>query len=227
MSALLENLLVRAGVPAVSPEQVAQRSADWHALRAGRFTGSKFADLMARSKKDGKPLKARENLIWRVVVERMTGRAADSIDGYALAWGRECEDYGLAAVEIETGETIERAGFLIHPKLTYAGISPDGLIGTDGGLELKCPKDSEVHLIRFLDGMPEEYYAQVQGAMWVTGRKWWLFASYDPRMCESHRLYLQKVERDDAFIARLEADVIAAEAEVVAKLAALRAGVAS
>lgn len=212
-------------VPPTDSASVEQRSDDWYALRAGRFTGSKFNALMQKNKTTGKPLKARADLIWQLAVERMTGRPCEGPDGVALAWGRECEPYACAAVEIETGENVEHAGFLIHPQHTFVGVSPDGLIGEDGGLELKCPRDSAVHLERFLAGMPEEYVAQVQGAMYVTGRQWWLFASFDPRMKESHRLFMHKVERDEAYIAQLEAALIAAEAEVVARIAQLDAAV--
>lgn len=200
-----------------------QRSAAWHAERAGKWTGSRFVDVLARNKKTGEPLKCYWDLIWQVACERLTGQPIEGPNGFALQWGSEVEGYAKEALEIETGLAIEDAPFIAHPDHSFVGASPDGLIGGDGGCEIKCPRSSIVHLERFLSGTPEEYVPQVQGCMWVTGRKWWIFASYDPRMPESHRLLTIKIQRDDAYIAKLEAAVLAAEEEVHKLLEKLRA----
>lgn len=198
-----------------------QRTDDWFKERAGKFTGSKFVDVMARGKKDGKPLKAYHDLVWQIVVERMTGLPVEGPVGQALKWGTEVEPYAREAYELETGNIVRESAFITHPEHVFVGCSPDGLIGNDGGLEMKCPKDSTVHLARFADGIPEEYVPQVQGSLWVTGRKWWDFVSYDPRMPESHRIFIQRIDRDDKYIAELEQAVIAAEAQVQQKLESL------
>jgi putative phage-type endonuclease len=192
-----------------------QRTEDWHAQRAGKWTGSKFVDVLARNKRTGEPLKAYTDLIWRVVVERMTGQAVEGPTGQALAWGTEVEPFAREAYEMETGNVVTEAGFIQHPEFAFVGASPDGLIGIDGGLEMKCPKSSAVHLERFIQGVPDEYRPQIQGCMWVTGRAWWDFVSYDPRMPETHRLLKIRVNRDDAFISQLQAAVL--EAEVAAQ----------
>ena len=188
-----------------------QRTETWHQERAGKWTGSKFVDVLARNKKTGEPLKAYHDLIWQVVVERMTGQPVEGPTGQAIAWGTEVEPFALEAFELETGDVVTPAGFIVHPVYSFVGASPDGLIGEDGGLEIKSPKSSTVHLERFIKGVPDEYRAQIQGCMWVTGRKWWSFVSYDPRMPVSHRLLHVKVPRDDAFIAQLESAVLGAE----------------
>ena len=192
-----------------------QRTADWHADRAGKWTGSKFVDVLARNKKTGEPIKAYHDLIWQVVVERMTGQAIEGPTGQALAWGTEVEPYAAEAYEMNTGNVITKAAFIKHPEFPFVGCSPDGLIGSEGGIEMKCPKDSRIHLERFITGMPDEIRPQVQGCMWVTGRKWWDFVSYDPRMQERHRFLKIRVNRDDTFIAQLQAAVL--EAEVAAQ----------
>lgn len=199
-----------------------QRTAEWHAERAGKFTGSRFVDVLARNKKTGAKLKAWDDLIWQVVVERMTGQAVEGPTGYALQWGTDVEPFAREAYELQTGNVVVESGFIQHPKYPFAGCSPDGLIGDDGGLEMKCPKNSAIHLARFIDGVPEEYIPQIQGCMWVTGRKWWSFVSYDPRMPESHQLLIINVQRDDDFIARLEEAVLEAEAASVALLAKIK-----
>lgn len=192
-------------------ELIEQRSDAWHMERAGLFTGSKFVDVMARNKRTGEPLKAYHDLIWQVVVERMTGKPMEGPVGFALQWGTEVEPFALEAYQLATGNFVAESGFIVHPDYAFAGASPDGLIDEDGGIELKCPKSSIVHLERFVNGMPEEYRPQVQGCMWVTGRKWWQFASYDPRMPESHRLFMVKIDRDEEYIKALEAAVKEAE----------------
>lgn len=188
-----------------------QGSQEWLEERAGKWTGSKFADLFAFSKKDGKPLKAYEDLVWRVVVERMTGMSTASVNAPALQWGRDVEPFAREAYELETGNLVIESGFLTHPQYPFVGASPDGLIGMNKGLEMKCPKDPAIHLGRFLTGLPQEYVPQIQGCMWVTGRSTWDFVSYDPRMPESHRLLLITVERDDGYIQKLEEAVLEAE----------------
>ena len=190
-----------------------QGSQEWLAERAGKWTGSKFVDVMAISERTGKPLKARSDAVWQVVVERMTGQAIEGPGGFALAWGHEVEQFARDAYELETGNVVQQVGFIEHQEFPFAGASPDGLIDDDGGLELKCPRDSRIHLDRFLSGVPAEYIPQIQGCMWVTGRQWWHFASYDPRMPESHRLLIIKVPRDEAVIANIQEAVLAAETE--------------
>lgn len=198
-----------------------QRSTEWFKERCGKFTGSKFASVMARNKKTGLPLKEYFDLIADIVVERFTGEPVEGPKGFALAWGVDVEPAALEAYELETGYSTEQVGFIPHPKYEFVGCSPDSLVGEDGGLEMKCPKSSRVHLERFTDGLPEEYKAQVQGCMWVTGRQWWDFVSFDPRMPDSHQLLIIRIERDDAYIKDLEREVIQAEAIVQARLDAL------
>ena len=190
-----------------------QRTAEWHQERAGKFTGSRFADVMARNKKTGEPLKAHHDLIFQIVAERMTGRAEESPTGFALQWGVDVEPYAREAYELETGAIVQQTGFLTHPQYDFAGCSPDGLIGSDGGLEMKCPKSSIIHLERFESGVPDEYMPQVQGCLWVTGRQWWDFVSYDPRMPESHRILIIRIERDEDYIKKLADAVIEAESK--------------
>lgn len=115
----------------------------------------------------------------------------------------------------ETGNAVIESEFIHHPKYDFIGCSPDGLIDENGGLEIKSPKSPRVHIERFLDKLiPDEYIPQVQGCMWVTGREWWDFASFDPRMPPSHQILIIRAHRDEKFIANLEKEVLAAEIKV-------------
>jgi predicted phage-related endonuclease len=196
-----------------------QRTDKWKLDRAGKFTGSRFADLLARSKPDKegktKPLKAHHDLMLDLATERFTGSPIEGPTGLALAWGTDVEPFALEAYELETGNVVNESGFIVHPEFDFVGCSPDGLIGDKGGLEIKSPKSPRVHLERLLDQkVPEEYVPQVQGCMWVTGREWWDFVSFDPRMPESHQILIIRVERDEKFIEHLKAEVLAAEVKV-------------
>lgn len=195
------------------PEPSVQGTDQWLLDRAGKFTGSEFGKLLGR-KKDGTPLKARSDLIWQVVVERHTGLPELGPDSYSMRWGKDVEPYAREAYEIDTGLVVAQSPFIKHPRFPFAGCSPDGLVGADGGIESKCPKSSAIHLARFIDGMEDEHLPQVQGAMWVTGRPWWDFVSYDPRCKEERRFFRVRVKRDDVYIKKLEEEVIKAEAEV-------------
>lgn len=202
-----------------------QRSTEWFEARLGMFTGSVFADVLAVSKRDKKPLKERENLIWRLATERINGCQARRVEGQALRWGTEAEQGARETYELETGLVIEDAGFIRHPLHYFVGCSPDGLVEADGGVEIKSPFNSDIHMRRFLDGMPEEFKPQVQGCMWVTGRKWWDFVSFDPNAAPSFQLLVIRQHREDEYIAELERQVIDAEREVSALVDQLMATV--
>jgi hypothetical protein len=204
-----------------------QRTASWYADRAGKFTGSRFVDVLSRNKKTGEKTEAYHRLINQIVVERITGTYLDSgMDSYALKWGRDVEPYARSAYQFEYGEKVETIGFVNHPTISFAGVSPDGLVNrrhahssyavlSSGGTEFKCPKDPLIHLERFRSGMEEdEYMPQVQGCIWVLQADWWDWVSYDPRMPPHLRLYRQRVYRDDAYIKTLEEAILRAEADV-------------
>lgn len=173
-----------------------QRSPEWVAARAGKLTASRFVDVLGTKA-------ARAKYMREVVFERAAKIAKHEINSRSLAWGSDVEGFGVQAYELRTGNIVERVGLIVHPAYPFIAGSPDGLIGTDGGIEAKCPHDEAVHIATWLDGMPDEHIAQVQGNMACTGRAWWDFISYDPRQAENLRLYVQRVTRDERYIACL------------------------
>ena len=212
MDAILEGIR-RDAQPFVPSAAAEQGSAAWLYERVGFCTASRFKDVMAKLK-NGKPSEKRQTYLMELVVERLTGQPNDHFHTSAMQWGEEQQKPSLMDYEAATGVMVEEVGFIKHPTLPYVGCSPDGLIGDDGGWESKSPFNSANHLYTILDGMPEEHIAQVQGCMLVTGRKWWDFQSYDPRLPAPLRRYTKRIERDDAYITALEAEVIAFNAEV-------------
>lgn len=217
--ALLESVR-RDNEPFVSSSD--QGSAQWLFERCGYITASRFDDVI-RKLKSGKYSADRETYMWELVVERITGVPSDHWTSAAMEWGTENEQRSGMAYEAATGALLERVGFVKHPTIKWVGASPDALIGDDGGFESKSPFNSRYHLQTMIAGkIPDEHVAQVQGGMWVTGRKWWDFQSFDPRLPPPLNRFCQRVERDDKYIAVLEAEVTAFAEEVAAMVLRLQ-----
>ena len=201
-------------------EPAAQGSGAWFYERCGFVTASRFKDVLDFTKA-GKPGAKRTAYLWEVVIERLTGQPADHYSNAAMEWGTEQEQHSRMAYEAATGRMVEETGFIKHPTLPMVGGSPDGLIADNGGWESKSPFNSAVHLATVLDGMPADHMPQVQGLMWITGRAWWDFTSYDPRLPAALQMYVQRIERDDEYIVNMEGEIIKFQAEVAALLAKL------
>lgn len=197
-----------------------QRSEEWFAARIGRATASRAADILAAIK-SGEAASRRQYRA-ELVSERLCGVPYPG--GYmnaAMMHGVEQEPFSRIAYEAKTGNAVREVGFVQHASL-MAGASPDGEIGADGLLEAKCPSTGE-HIETLLNGMPAKHVPQVQFQLWITGRQYVDFISYDPRMPERMQLYVQRVKRDDAYIEKLEKEVrkfLAEVDEVIAKLEA-------
>jgi len=186
----------------------AQGSGQWHRDRAGYATASRFGDIIGKGR-NGQYLKAREDYLIEIVTERLTGEPIMKSHGSIGEHGKSLETYARYAFEAQTGIMVREVEFIEHPDIKLVGASPDGLINGDSGCEIKCPASSVVHLKTILaNQMPDEHMPQVQGGMWVTGRKSWWFVSYDARMPEHLRLFYQEIKRDDAYISAMEAEIV-------------------
>lgn len=170
-----------------------QRSDAWRQLRAGKLTGSAAKDMLAKIKTG--EAAARRDLRYRLVAERLTGQPQESAFVNAeMQWGIDQEPAAIAAYETATGRMVQAIGFCEHDSL-LAGTSPDGFVEGDGILSVKCPKTA-TH-IRYLrdGGEPSEHRAQNTHELWLTGRAWIDFVSYDPRLPEALRLFIVRVTR--------------------------------
>lgn len=202
---------------------VKQKSADWLQARCGLVTGSHCADVLWFLK-NGKESAARYNYRAKLIAEILT-HMVDS-EGYVskeMEWGIFNEPFARAAYEVRMGPEyeVDIVGFVLHDTIARMGGSPDGLIGTDGGLEIKCPNTS-THIKWMFDGVvPEEHEPQMMFYMALTGRKWMDFVSFDPRLPKRHRLFIRRLERDEKRIAEIEAAVIKFLEEVDAAIAKL------
>jgi hypothetical protein len=183
----------------------AQGSVEWLAERAGCATASRFKDVLAKIK-TGEAADRRKYRV-QIVTERLTGAPVETYTNTAMQHGTDTEPFARMAYEGRTGAFVDEVGFLKHPELVWCGGSPDGLIGDDGIIEIKCPYTSTVHVDTLQSGMPSEHKAQCQGLLWITGRQWVDFVSFDPRMPEHLRVYVQRIARDEKYIETLAAEV--------------------
>ena len=150
----------------------------------------------------------------QLVVERMTNQVAESYSNAAMEWGTENEPFARAAYEVKTGNTVDQVSAIDHPRIAMSAASPDGLIGDDGCLEIKCP-NTATHIDTILGDEPtKKYYDQMQWQMACTDRKWCDFVSFDPRMPSHLQLFVKRIERNDSYIAELESEVVQFLSEV-------------
>lgn len=199
--------------------EIIQGSPEWFAIRLGKVTASRVADVVAKTKTGWGA--SRANYMADLIAERLTGETMPAFANAAMQWGTEQEPNARAAYEFRTDTEILPVGFVIHPAIHDSGASPDGLIGTDGMAEFKCPNTS-THIETLLTkSIPGKYITQMQWQMACAGRQWCDFVSYDPRMPEAMRMFIQRTERDDKMIATLEADVWAFLDEMAEKIAQL------
>jgi len=197
-----------------------QRSPEWYAARLGHVTASRVADIVAKTKTGYST--SRANYMAELICERLTGMQGASYASAAMQWGTETEPMARAAYEAKVGSLVIETGFVPHGSIPMAGASPDGLIGDDGLVEVKCPITA-THIDTLLgQSVPGRYITQMQWQMACTGRKWCDFVSYDPRMPEKMQLFIKRIDRDTAAIAELEGEVVNFINELDRKIAQLK-----
>ncbi len=186
-------------------DQMDQGSEAWIAIRLGKVTASRVADVIARPKTG--PSASRANYLAELVADRLTGARGETFTSAAMEWGTDNEAEARLAYEFRTDATVDQVGFIPHPSIEMSGASPDGLVGADGLVEIKCP-NTATHIETLLTGaIPGKYETQMLWQMACTGRAWCDFASFDPRLPEEMRLYVKRFDRDDKRIAEMEEQV--------------------
>ena len=197
-----------------------QRSAEWFAARVGKATASKIGDIVAKTKSGYST--SRANYAAQLVRERLLGMPEETFSNAAMMWGTEKEPEAREAYQRHALCSVVEVGFVDHPTIEMSGASPDGLVGHDGLVEIKCPTPA-THQETLLGGsVPKKYLTQIHWQMACTGRAWCDFVSYDPRWPDEMQLFVQRVERDEELIAELEREVAAFLKEVDETVAALR-----
>lgn len=175
-----------------------QRTSEWFENRLGKATASRFKDALMDPKYAGY-----RNYRAQIVAERLTGVRQETYESAEMRWGTETEPLAIKYYEKITGNKVNEVGFVPIEGIA-AGASPDGLIDEDGGLEVKCP-NTATHIDTLLTKeVPNQYKWQIHGGMLATGRKWWDFVSFDPRLPLKQRTVIIRVHRDEQLIQKLQ-----------------------
>ena len=197
-----------------------QGSQEWLAARAGSLGASQVADAIARTKSGWGA--SRASVMASLITERLTGKPAETYTNAAMAWGTQTEPDARAAYEFMRDVDVELVGIVKHPRIIGSHASPDGLVGDNGLIEIKCPSSS-THIETLLTGaIPGKYMTQMMWQMACTGREFCDHVSFDPRLPTSMQLWIKRVERDPRAISELEEQVQEFLAELDAKVKALR-----
>ena len=184
---------------------IEQGTPEWHMQRLGKVTASRITDVLAKVK-TGEAV-TREDYRTELVVQRLTNQPSEPFTNAAMEWGTEQEPMARITYEAHASVFVEQVSFVEHPTIEWFGCSPDGLVGKDGLLEIKCPS-SKNHIKYLLGGKPPaKYVPQMQCQMAVTGRKWCDFVSYDPRLPEDLQLFVVRLEQDEEYIKSMEGEV--------------------
>jgi len=184
---------------------IEQGSPEWFALRAGKVTASRVADILAKTKTG--PSASRQNYLIELALQRTTGIIQESYTNAAMEWGTQTEPQARVAYEVNTNNFVDQVAFIDHPNIAWFGCSPDGLVSDRGLVEIKCP-NSATHWEYFkYKEPPKKYFIQMQAQMAVSGRDWCDFISFDPRMPDRSQLLIVNVPRDPEFIFFMETEI--------------------
>ena len=184
---------------------IEQGSPEWFALRSGKVTASRVADILAKTKTG--PSASRQNYLIELALQRTTGIIQESYTNAAMEWGTQTEPQARVAYEVNTNNFVDQVAFIDHPNIAWFGCSPDGLVSDRGLVEIMCP-NSATHWEYFKSKEPpKKYFIQMQAQMAVSGRDWCDFISFDPRMPDRSQLLIAQVPRDSEFILFMEAEI--------------------
>lgn len=198
-----------------------QRSPEWFQARLGKVTASKIADVCAKTKTGWGA--SRGNYAAQLICERLAGEPTEGFTNAAMQWGTDTEPQARAAYEFLTDNTVTEVALVEHPTIPMSSASPDGIVGDDGMVEIKCP-NSATHINTLLkEKIERKYLLQMQWQLACADRQWCDFVSFDPRLPTELQMWVKRVQRDDDMIRETEDIVREFLAEVDATVAELRA----
>ena len=183
-----------------------QRTDDWFTARLGKVTASRVADVIAKTKTGYSA--SRENYMAQLVCERLTNTPTESYSNTAMQWGTDQEPFARAAYETAKGVMVEEVGFIVHPEIDMSGASPDGFVGVNGLVEIKCPNTATMIETWLTQKVPQKYFTQIQFQLACTDRVFCDYVVFDPRMPKHLQLYVTRVERDEDFITHIEDEIV-------------------
>lgn len=170
---------------------IVQGTDEWFAARLGKVTASRIADVMMKPTTAGY-----QNYRSQLICERLTGRPTETFQSAAMQHGTDTEPQARAVYTMATGNMVQQVGFIDHPTIPMCGASPDGLIGEDGLVEIKCPQPTE-HIRMLTGGEPKRNYVlQMQWQMACTGRLWCDFENFNPDFPDEMQTHILRIEAD-------------------------------
>jgi putative phage-type endonuclease len=181
-------------------KDVEQGSLEWLNMRLGKVTASKVKDVLTNGK-GGAISKTAETYMMDLLSELLTGQSKPFFENDAMRWGTETEPQARAMYELMNDCEVEQVAFVKHSE--FVGVSPDGMVGDDGLIEIKCPTTTTQLKRALSDSYSSDYKAQIQMQLWVTGRKWCDFVSFDPRLTCSASYLVERVYVDQEFTANM------------------------
>jgi putative phage-type endonuclease len=193
---------------------IEQRTEEWFQQRLGKVTASRISDVIAKTKTGVST--SRQNYLVQLVSERLTGKKGDSFVNQAMLDGIERESAARELYMQTRGVSVTEVGFFDHPTIVMSGASPDGAVNAEedgkyaGLIEIKCPIETTHTNTLMSKSVPSKYMPQIQWQMASVSPnvKWVDFISFNPNFPDTMQLFVARVERDNAYIAELEAEVI-------------------
>jgi putative phage-type endonuclease len=183
-----------------------QGSDDWFKARLGKVTASKLIDVMTNGKGGAESL-TRAKYRMDLACELLSNTKAESFTNDAMARGTELEPIARMFYEVKFNVVVQEVGFINHPFVLMSGASPDGLVGDDGLIEIKCPNRNTHGTTIATGDIPAKYMSQMQWQMACTGRQWCDYVSFCPEMMDGLELFVKRVPRDNEFIMKAEIEV--------------------
>jgi putative phage-type endonuclease len=186
-------------------ESCEQGSEEWLSLRLGKITASRVKDVLTKGRGTS-PSKTAESYMMELIAEILTGNSKPFFENDAMRWGTETEPQARAMYAVNNDFVdVKEVAFVEHNE--QIGISPDGLVGDDGLLEIKCPNTTTQLKRALSDDYSSDYKAQIQMQLWVTEREWCDFLSFDPRLECAAGYLQQRVMRDEEYIEEMKTKV--------------------
>lgn len=184
---------------------VEQGTDAWFAMRLGKVTASRVADVMAKTKTG--VAASRQNYLIELALQRVTGVFEQGFTTQAMQDGIDREAQARVLYEVTTGEFVDQAPFVDHPTIQGFGASPDGLVNFNGLCEIKCRGNAGHWEVIKTGEIPKKYWIQQQAQLACTAREWNDYVGYNPNFPDKSKLYVQRVYRDEAFIADMETQI--------------------
>ena len=197
-----------------------QGSEEWKIARLGAVTASRVVNILPGS--SGAYLASRKNYMSELICEILTGTTAEHFVSGPMKWGTDTEPLARTDFELETNFIVEEVGIVDHPTIMGLKASPDGLIGENSGIEIKCPETAQHIDVLLNHKVKRDYIIQMNVNMMCTERTEWYYVDFDPRLPDKLSIVIIPFKKDLVLCSQIEMEVKKFLDEMNAKLKLLR-----